>query len=213
MQKAGSGAEPPSRCSLADTPAVREARRGASGWRRAVGGLSRMKPAGGLASKARVRASAADVRPWQSRVRLDRGEASGSRRTRRRRMSSASAMWATRRRPFVSCARPDPGTVRGVRHRPPTVTSRPCGRGRPTSIPARSRNSASLGGRPAVPARSSNCGDQSRSAFCRRFWRMFSSTYCRATLSIRIVQPAGKCVKPCSTCPSRGTEGSVKIAR
>ena len=33
------------------------------------------------------------------------------------------------------------------------------------------------------------------------------------TKSYTIEQPAGSCVKPCSTCCSRDTEGSVKSAR
>ena len=35
----------------------------------------------------------------------------------------------------------------------------------------------------------------------------------RATRSIMIVQPAGRCVNPCSTCCSRDTDGSVKSSR
>ena len=184
--------------------AARGARRGASGWRRAVPRPSAAEPG----SRSRPQRSEVHHQqpPLVQRRRAvvpERRVPAGSSQASRRPISSASAMWAIRRSPLVSWA--SSGSESGPAS-PASTQSR-----READVAAVEVVRLDLGPlqelaerrRPAERPRRARAARRTRvERVCRSAWRMFSRTCCRATRSIRIVQPAGRCVKPCSTCSS-----------
>ena len=121
--------------------------------------LSRRGRHGRLASRVRGRASAADDRPSGRGRASIAATASGSSRTRRRRISFASAMWATRRSPFVSRASSGSWNV----SRSPASAHQP----RPADLPAvevvRSRSRSAPETRPAAEAARASSASSRRS--------------------------------------------------